>query len=216
MQVNLSSQGGFCTPSRTLESDRLSASAPPLTFAHLSDLHIHRFRPQHRRLYEAINERGVDFIFLTGDTLHHSPSGVRAAGRFLRGLRARRAVCACPGNGEARTFGRRSDFVELMGRWGVRALANRQVSFVTPAGPVTVAGLDDLIEGQPHVEAALPPRGGADFTVLLAHEPLAARLVPPERRPDLVLSGHTHGGHVALRDDRHPRGGLGVGDLAFR
>jgi uncharacterized protein len=61
-----------------------------------------------------------------------------------------------------------------------------------------IAGVDDLAEGRPHLDALhdMAPR---DFTILLAHNPDQAEQA---RRGidqvDLILSGHTHGGQVRL------------------
>lgn len=61
-----------------------------------------------------------------------------------------------------------------------------------------VAGVDDLSEGQPRLDA-LQEQGQRDFTILLAHNPdqaeHARRFVD---QVDLILSGHTHGGQVRL------------------
>lgn len=61
-----------------------------------------------------------------------------------------------------------------------------------------IAGVDDLAEGRPRLDAlhGMAPR---DFTILLAHNPdQAERARRGIDRVDLILSGHTHGGQVRL------------------
>jgi len=61
-----------------------------------------------------------------------------------------------------------------------------------------VAGVDDLAEGRPQLDA-LHEQGRRDFTILLAHNPdQAERARRGVDRVDLILSGHTHGGQVRL------------------
>ena len=74
----------------------------------------------------------------------------------------------------------------------------------TPWGPVQVVGLDFTWRDRAaRLESALtrlPRRENADgpmFRLLLLHDPGMFRDLPDDAA-DLVLSGHTHGGHVGL------------------
>lgn len=85
---------------------------------------------------------------------------------------------------------------ELAAR-GVTPLVNRAVPL--PVGEATVwfAGIDDALEGQADLAAALAGAPAGAPLVLLAHNP-DVWLDPRAARADLVLSGHTHGGQVRL------------------
>lgn len=85
---------------------------------------------------------------------------------------------------------------ELAAR-GVRPLVNRAVHVQGRGGDLWFAGVDDQVEGQPDLAAALNgvPEGAG--LVLLAHNP-DIWLNPAVQRADLVLAGHTHGGQVRL------------------
>ena len=61
-----------------------------------------------------------------------------------------------------------------------------------------IAGVDDLSEGRPRLDA-LHSSSPRDFTILLAHNPdQAEQARRGVDRVDLILSGHTHGGQVRL------------------
>ena len=80
---------------------------------------------------------------------------------------------------------------------GVTPLVNRAAPLSVGHATVWFAGVDDLLEGRPDLDAAFAgvPEGAA--LVLLAHNP-DVWLDPRVERADLVLSGHTHGGQMRL------------------
>lgn len=80
---------------------------------------------------------------------------------------------------------------------GVQPLVN-QAQHVQHAGiDLWVAGIDDLSNGKPDLDAALSGVPQKSLLILLSHNPdvwLDARA----RRADLILAGHTHGGQLRL------------------
>jgi uncharacterized protein len=80
---------------------------------------------------------------------------------------------------------------------GIRPLVNRAVHLEIKGADLWIAGVDDLVEGTPNLQAALASVPADALLVLLAHNP-DAWLDPLAGRADLVLSGHTHGGQIRL------------------
>ena len=77
-----------------------------------------------------------------------------------------------------------------LGRVGITLLVNQSRTLRLPGGSLVIAGVDEHHRGEPHAERLYPARGAPDrYRVLLSHYPRV-----PEVPPDLVLSGHTHGG----------------------
>jgi uncharacterized protein len=95
---------------------------------------------------------------------------------------------------------------------GVRPLVNEAVVIRRGAARLLVAGTDDAAQGtlDPHAglaqavelaEAAAHSPGAsttAPPTIVLAHNPDTVLALAPERRVDLVLAGHTHGGQFVV------------------
>jgi predicted MPP superfamily phosphohydrolase len=80
---------------------------------------------------------------------------------------------------------------------GFQPLLNRAVRLSAPGFDVWLAGVDDLNNGQPDLDAALSGIPSDAAVVLLSHNPdiwLDARA----RRARLILAGHTHGGQIRL------------------
>jgi predicted MPP superfamily phosphohydrolase len=182
-----------------LTAPGLHPGGPPLRFALLSDLHVRRPSPEHDRLVCGLNARRLDFIFLAGDYVGGREGNWDALSQLLSRLRCRHGVYACRGNREVKYDAPRlAQLRELFSAAGARLLVNESVMVEAASGNVRVAGVDDLVRGWPDFRATVRGADGADYSVLLAHAPLAARLLPAEAEVDLVLSGHTHGGQIRL------------------
>jgi len=80
---------------------------------------------------------------------------------------------------------------------GVKTLINAAVPLRVGETDIWFAGVDDLLEGQPDLPAALHGVPADAPLLLLAHNP-DVWLNPAVHRADLVLSGHTHGGQIRL------------------
>jgi uncharacterized protein len=81
---------------------------------------------------------------------------------------------------------------------GIPVLANSFVPLERNGQRIWLAGIKDVLEDKPNLDAALPAgRPEQEPVILLAHEPDFADYAVG-RQIDLVLSGHTHGGQILL------------------
>lgn len=171
-----------------------------LRIVQITDPHLGPFMSEER--LRAICERAVaadpDLVFLTGDFFTFEAQGTPGVlGRALAPLRAHPHVYACRGNHDLET-----PAIVLAGlaEAGVRLLVDEAVTVRTRVGAVQIVGLDfrwrDRGRAMRSVLVDLArPRDG--LRIVLLHDPGAFRLLP-RATADLVLSGHTHGGHVGL------------------
>jgi uncharacterized protein len=84
---------------------------------------------------------------------------------------------------------------------GCQLMVNQTVSFDHAGQTVLITGFDDATAGRPNIDAALAGVAPVSNHLVLAHSPvfrdtLAGRDLA--HRINCVLSGHTHGGQVAL------------------
>ncbi len=177
-----------------------------LRVAHLSDLHIGNGMEGARldALVARTNALGADLIALTGDLFDADPSVVEEGARALGALRAPRGVYAVLGNHDAYVGCDR--VADALARHAPHlALLRKDVVRVPEGDPLYVAGVDDPghitwtargfdLPDLDELARELPSDGPV---LLLVHRPeafpQAARLGFP-----LVLSGHTHGGQLAV------------------
>jgi len=82
---------------------------------------------------------------------------------------------------------------------GIPVLANSSVPLERDGRRVWLAGIQDALQGRPHLAAALPAGRNPERepVILLAHEPDFADHAVGHQIA-LTLSGHTHGGQVRL------------------
>jgi len=84
-------------------------------------------------------------------------------------------------------------------KWGMTVLHNRALHLHWPKEGLDLylAGVDDILEGRPHLGNSLRIVPDGAPIVLLSHNPdiIASPQLP---RVDVVLSGHTHGGQIVV------------------
>ena len=182
-----------------LTHPRLAPGVGPLTFVHLSDLHLRRWGPQHEELSGLLRERPAHLILFTGDAFTGRRRSAECAARLFSGLRAECGVYAVRGNWDVVYGPPLRQMRSMMADWGTRLLVNEGLTVQTAAGPVRVAGLDDPHTGAPDVARTLASADEAPaLSILLSHGAVAADLLPPGHGVDLLLCGHTHGGQVRV------------------
>jgi predicted MPP superfamily phosphohydrolase len=163
----------------------------------ISDLHCGPFASGRRvaRWVAATNRLEPDLVAVTGDLIANGSAFIDVVAGALGGLRARDGAFAAMGNHDY--FGDGEAMVGALESAGLTVLRNRGVELRRGAAAIYLAGVDDTWSKRHDLARALEARPPGMPAVLLAHDPV---LFPEaaERRVDLVLSGHTHGGQVAV------------------
>jgi predicted MPP superfamily phosphohydrolase len=176
----------------------------------LADLHHWPWiaRGHVARAVRIANDAAPDLTVLLGDfsvSFQHSFSDLsawlydRALVQLtppLRALRARDGVLAVLGNHDHYAGVERT--VAWLPTIGARLLRNSGTVVERDGALLVVGGVDDWFEG------TVDPWGGCRGlpedapTIVLSHVPDGVLALDAQRRVDLVLAGHTHGGQVVL------------------
>ena len=164
------------------------AALDGLKLAFFSDIHASpRFSDAAlEALFARVDALGADIICIGGDFAEDAESLERLS-RALPLLRPRLGIYACMGNNDSEIAG----FAQLV-RGHVRLLVNESVL----VEGLRLGGVDERRHGHPRPETVFP-RGEACPRVLLSHYPVAHDF-GSGAKPDLQLSGHTHGGQFCI------------------
>jgi predicted MPP superfamily phosphohydrolase len=168
---------------------------------HLSDVHHSAFtgREQIARAVETANRLKPDLVALTGDYISHDRQYAAPCAEELSKLRAEYGVYAVLGNHDHWTDA--ALVTDLFRAEGINVLVNQGMRFEHRDAAFWLAGVDDTMVGLEDIPLALAGSREDEMKLLLAHNPVVLRRAA-RAGVDLVLSGHTHGGQVALRSDR--------------
>jgi predicted MPP superfamily phosphohydrolase len=165
--------------------------------AQLSDLHIGGFTP--RRWGQAwaarSNAAAPNLVVVTGDMVSSGVNFHADIADVIGSLRAEDGVFVSMGNHDY--FGDGEPLISLLRSKGAVVLRNEGTTVTRGEASMFVAGVDDTWTRRADLDRTMAERTPGAFTVLLAHDP---GLFPAavKHGVELVLSGHTHGGQVAL------------------
>lgn len=192
------------TVRRTLELPRWPAALDGVRLGLVSDIHAgapHVTLEAIARAVERLNAEAPDAIVLLGDFIDaHVLWGGRVPpepiARELGALRAPLGTFAVLGNHDWKQTG--DGMWRALTGAGIEVLENRSAA----AGDFSIAGLADLRLRRPDLPTALAGVPPDAPVILLAHDPDVFPFVPD--RVALTLSGHLHGGQVAIPFVRRP------------
>ncbi len=192
-----------------VELPNLPPEADGLRIAQISDIHAGLWMPHSliRRIIRLCAQCEPDVVVFTGDVVtrrksYHPPALGKLArkvteyaadlARELEVLKPQFGAYIVPGNHDL-WEGDFGPIADILARANVVSLLNKNVRL--PNG-LPLIGLDDLRAGFPDIGAATKGVAPDEAQIILSHNPRLAAQFP--HRNALVLSGHTHGGQIAL------------------
>jgi uncharacterized protein len=183
-----------------IQLKRLPKKLDGFRIIQLSDTHHSPFTSlDHiKRAVKVANRLKPDMFLLTGAYVSHEREYIAPVAAVLGKLRAKYGVHACLGNHDHWTDA--GLVTHLFRGEGINVLINEGSRFETRRGSFWLAGVDDHMVGKTDVPAALKGSFPDEMKLLLAHNPIIFREAA-RYGVDLMLSGHTHGGQIKLRDD---------------
>lgn len=162
----------------------------------VSDIHVGPFVSPRamRNVMRRLAALEPDLILLGGDIVTSSVREFESQRTAFSELRAPLGVFAVLGNHDHYSE-EPQRMRQSLEQAGIQTLHNRGVVLRRGAGRLDLAGVDDMLLGQPDLDAAL--EHAARPVILLSHNPdlffEAAR-----RGVELMLSGHTHAGQLRV------------------
>ena len=165
--------------------------------AQLSDMHIGGQTPAWwgRRWISRANAEGADIVVVTGDMVTSGVAFHQDIAGLVGDLRGKDGVFVSMGNHDY--FGEGEPLISLLQEKGAKVLRNSGVLLERDGASLYLAAIDDTWTRRANLNLALEARPEGAPCVLLAHDPDRFPLAV-ERNVDVVISGHTHGGQIAV------------------
>jgi predicted MPP superfamily phosphohydrolase len=194
---------GIETP--VIRNDRLAAAFAGARVMQLSDLHVGHLGVRERRLAETVQRANPDIVLITGDLIAGN-RGIEPCCDLVRRFAHGRTVIAVLGNNDhsyRASFTDTRTLVAALRQAGAIVLINAAtrltMSPVQGGRPTRayIIGLDDNFTGRDDIFAAMTGVPAGVPVILLAHAPAIIEKIRADNI-DLVLSGHTHGGQIAV------------------
>lgn len=195
-----------------IEIKNLPASFKDLKIVHLSDLHSYDFGKREKKVLELLDLLKPDFIFITGDLVSWDTRELEKIHPFWKEL-ATRPIVIEENNKNIRTFAvygnhehRNPKFKKigtLLKQSGIEILVNESKKLKWNNEYFYLIGLDDPHDGYADLDKALKDIDPNFFKILLAHSPeilqkVKEKISKEKNKVDLILTGHTHGGHINI------------------
>ncbi|RPA60567.1 hypothetical protein EF384_05225 [Aerococcus agrisoli] len=189
-----------------VENPRFDNALNGFTIAHLSDIHLPNQMVDVNAIVKQVAEIQPDIIALSGDMIETDATGLEEAElyTFLRALTDIAPTFATFGNHDAVSL-HQNMLIRAMAKAGVVHLNDRAITYTYKGQAITLMGLDDkanrhFLNGDALRTVSLTTEQKMQPKILLAHHPEAFLRYHEniDKSPDLVLSGHAHGGQIRL------------------
>lgn len=175
--------------------DRLPRSFDGYRIAFLTDTHVASFvrRAYYREIVAQVAKFDPDLILCGGDFVHWERHIPLMAEVLFSELGARDGVYAVLGNHDY--WANPDGVVAALTAKGVRFLINRSILIRRGEDALALGGIDEVYRGKPDIDATFASVGPHLPCIAVTHHPdLVEELA--ERKIDLLLCGHTHGGQI--------------------
>jgi uncharacterized protein len=180
---------------------RLPKALDGFRIIQLSDIHHSPFTSREfiSGVIKIANDLKPDMFVLTGDYVSHEAEYIAPVAEMLGELRSEFGTFACLGNHDHWTD---ADLItNEFRRNNIEVLINQGFRFSARNETFWLSGVDDFGVGKTNMRAALRGSYANEMKLLLCHNPAAIRRAA-YWNVDLMLSGHTHGGQVKIREPR--------------
>lgn len=167
-----------------------------LRLLHLSDIHVGSFFSVRdvARAVDISNHLQPDLAFITGDLITNKRDPLDACLFELRRLRAHSGTWGCMGNHEL--YSKVQTYTQSKARClGICFLRREAASLKFGDHRINLVGVDYQRFRQPYLEGVDELISPGSFNILLSHNPDVFPIAA-QKRFDLTLAGHTHGGQV--------------------
>lgn len=183
-----------------VSDDRISEMFNGYKILHFTDLHFGKGvnKRNLKRIVSKFNASKPDIVVFTGDLIDEdykmSKDDKKILIEYLSSITSTLGKYAVLGNHDINT----SEVSEIFEESGFTLLKNAyDLVYLKNGNPIMIYGVDDLLKGEPNIEALSDNRFKDYYKIVLVHEGDFADQISNEEG-DLILSGHSHNGQINI------------------
>lgn len=170
----------------------LPAGFDRLRIFFISDIHRRVISPK-----LMANMKAKPDIVIIGGDLAEKGVPIKRVEKNLQTLKTLAPVYFVWGNNDYEL--NRQQFIYVLQQCNIKILANTASKIHSPFGEkLAFIGVEDMLLGREQLDLALASAVGADFNILVCHNPRIVHHVLLEQSIRLILCGHTHGGQIHI------------------
>jgi predicted MPP superfamily phosphohydrolase len=171
----------------------------PIKLLLFSDLHSDgTLKPGELDKYaKLIQKQNADIICFTGDAISYEPEETKPLPAFFSSLHAPLGLFAVPGNHDYRDGKQSLAVIKILTDAGFKVAINDYIEVKNGNDSFYIIGLDDFWRGKQDYQKAMNFPNKDQLSILLTHNAENIEELV-SLNPDLILSGHTHGGQIYI------------------
>ena len=190
----------YIITNQTLYYPSLPSELEGLKIVHISDIHSGIFMTKNQilEIFELVNAQYPDLICITGDFVDTHISEIPNVKQSIDTLKSTYGIYGSPGNHDH--YANIDAVIDAFSETKVNMLQNSSSQLIIDGAPFQLIGLDDAGSGNMNFadpESAFRNFDPEAFKILLSHRPHLFDMAT-QKNINLTLSGHTHGGQLAI------------------
>lgn len=164
----------------------------------LSDLHRGPFTTHSflKEISKKVSELNPDILIFGGDYIYASKNYIKSALEPFKILKPKLGKWGVLGNHD--NFLGRKEVIKTLEENEIFLLNNESIKLLFNEGNFYLFGVDDFKTGKADLRKALKYLKDDSFAIGISHNPVFWKFEKIEKKVDLLLSGHTHGGQIDL------------------
>ena len=148
-----------------------------------------------KKVVNTVNNLKPDIIILGGDYVSNHKKYIQPLFNELKLLRANLGVYGVIGNHDINVS--KKQILQAMKEANINSLDNLFYRIYNNKESIVLCGVKDFLYDKPSIEEMLKNVDYDDFVILVCHNPDYLEEIK-DKKIDLMLSGHTHGGQVTM------------------
>lgn len=180
-----------------LEFDNLPKAFDGYSILFISDVHTSKFGYFEKKLSSFLSNLDETDICIIGGDLVYRESAMPGCVRLMKSVKSKNGIYFVSGNSEYKSHNNHEKIIRFLENNGLTNIDNKNLDIKKNYSFISIVGIDDPTEEKHDLESAFENVKINVFKICVTHNPsiIDDLLI---YRPNLILTGHTHGGQVRL------------------